>query len=142
MPFKMAILPPEAQEEWPVKIREAVPGAEVRVFRTAEEAEAYIEDADCAYGFVPPELFSAKEAALDPVQRGEPQTVVLARGPPQERRHGHELPWNLQRARRRTRACLRPRPLPEGCPSTPVCSRRASGGRQWPPPTSRRPAPS
>ena len=58
MPFKMAILPPEYQEEWPEKIREAVPGATVEVFRTPEEAEAYIQDADCAYGFVTAELFS------------------------------------------------------------------------------------
>jgi phosphoglycerate dehydrogenase-like enzyme len=58
MPFKMAILPPEYQEEWPEKIREAIPGAEVRLFKTAEEAETFIAEADCAYGFVPPELFS------------------------------------------------------------------------------------
>jgi phosphoglycerate dehydrogenase-like enzyme len=58
MPFKMAILPPEYQEEWPEKIREAIPGAEVELFKTAEEAETYIQDADCAYGFVTPELFS------------------------------------------------------------------------------------
>jgi len=58
MPFKMAILPPEYQEEWPEKIREAVPGAEVEIFKTAEEAATYITDADCAFGFVPPELFS------------------------------------------------------------------------------------
>ena len=58
MPFKMAILPPEYQEEWPEKIREAVPGAVVEVFKTAEEAEAFIQDADCAYGYVTPELFS------------------------------------------------------------------------------------
>jgi phosphoglycerate dehydrogenase-like enzyme len=58
MPFKMAILPPEYQEEWPEAIREAVPGVVVEVFKTAEEAETFIPDADCAYGFVPPELFS------------------------------------------------------------------------------------
>ncbi|MGD0636422.1 MAG: D-2-hydroxyacid dehydrogenase [Nitrososphaerales archaeon] len=58
MPFKMAILPPEYQEEWPERIREAIPGAEVRLFKTAEEAESFIVEADCAYGFVPPDLFS------------------------------------------------------------------------------------
>ena len=58
MPFKMAILPPEIQEEWPERIREAVPGAQVEVFRTADEAGEYIQDADCAYGFVPPALFA------------------------------------------------------------------------------------
>jgi phosphoglycerate dehydrogenase-like enzyme len=62
MPFKMAILPPEIQDEWPERIREAIPGAEVEIFRSADEAAEYIRDADCAYGFVPPELFeSAKK---------------------------------------------------------------------------------
>ena len=59
---KMAILPPEYQEEWPEKIREAVPGAVVEVFKTAEEAETFIQDADCAYGYVTPELFSREES--------------------------------------------------------------------------------
>jgi len=54
----MAILHPEYQGDWPEEIRRAVPGAEVEVFRTPEEAETYIKDADCAYGFVTPELFS------------------------------------------------------------------------------------
>ncbi|MGA2664536.1 MAG: D-2-hydroxyacid dehydrogenase [Nitrososphaerales archaeon] len=58
MPFKMAILPPEYQEEWPEKIREAIPGAVVEVFGAPEEAEAFIRDADCAFGFVTPELFA------------------------------------------------------------------------------------
>lgn len=58
MPFKMAILPPEYQEEWPAKIMEAIPGAEVRLFERSEEADAFIRDADCAFGFVPPGLFS------------------------------------------------------------------------------------
>jgi phosphoglycerate dehydrogenase-like enzyme len=58
MPFKMAILPPEYQDEWPEEIRKAVPGAVVEVFKTAEEAEAFIQDADCAYGYVTPELFA------------------------------------------------------------------------------------
>jgi phosphoglycerate dehydrogenase-like enzyme len=58
MPFKMAILPPEYQEEWPQQIRETIPGAIVELFTTPVEARAFIQDADCAYGFVPPELFS------------------------------------------------------------------------------------
>lgn len=58
MPFKMAILPPECQEEWPEKIREAVQGAEVKVFGSADDARSFMAGADCAYGFVPPELFS------------------------------------------------------------------------------------
>ena len=58
MPFKMAILPPEYQEEWPAKIREAIPGAEVQLFERSEEADSFIREADCAFGFVPPRLFS------------------------------------------------------------------------------------
>lgn len=58
MPFKMAILPPEYQEEWSDEIRRAIPGAIVQVFKTAEDAGTFIQDADCAYGFVPPALFS------------------------------------------------------------------------------------
>ncbi len=57
MPFKMVILPPEFQEEWPDKIRAAVPGASVRLFRNPMDAAAEIEDADCAFGDVVPELF-------------------------------------------------------------------------------------
>jgi phosphoglycerate dehydrogenase-like enzyme len=58
MTFKMAILPPDSQPEWPEMIRAAVPGAVIQVFKMPEEAASFIEDADCAYGFVPPELFS------------------------------------------------------------------------------------
>lgn len=57
MSFKMAILPPEYQEEWPAKIRAAVPGAEVQLFERSEDADLFIRDADCAFGFVPPGLF-------------------------------------------------------------------------------------
>src|SRR5208282_1912836 len=58
MTFKMAILPPGFQEEWPEKIRKAVPGAEVKIFDSiTENAEVYLRDADCAYGVVTPELF-------------------------------------------------------------------------------------
>lgn len=55
--LKMAILPPEFIEDWEDKIREVVPGAEVRTFTSAAEVGDYIDDVNCAYGFVPPELF-------------------------------------------------------------------------------------
>lgn len=58
MPFKMAILPPEYQEDWPAKITRAVPGAEVQLFERSEDADLFIRDADCAFGFVPPGLFA------------------------------------------------------------------------------------
>lgn len=57
--FKMAILPPEYQEEWLEMLREAFPDAVIELFRTAEDAETFIRDADCAFGFVPPKLFSS-----------------------------------------------------------------------------------
>ncbi len=54
----MAIFPPHIQEDWKQKIENELPGADVKVFRNPTEAGSYIEDANCAYGFVPPELFS------------------------------------------------------------------------------------
>jgi phosphoglycerate dehydrogenase-like enzyme len=58
MAFKMVILPPSAQEDWPEKIMDLVPGAEVKLFHRAEDAMEDIEDADAAYGTVTPELFA------------------------------------------------------------------------------------
>jgi phosphoglycerate dehydrogenase-like enzyme len=58
MAIKLAILPPEFQVYWPAKIKEAVPDAEVKLFNSPGEAEGFIEEADCAYGFVTPELFA------------------------------------------------------------------------------------
>ena len=57
MNFKMALLPPDIIDGWENQIREAVIGADVRTFRSPEEAGDYMENATCAYGFVPPELF-------------------------------------------------------------------------------------
>ncbi len=53
----MALLPPDVMEGWDDQIREAVPGAEVRTFASPDEVGDYMDDATCAYGFVPPELF-------------------------------------------------------------------------------------
>ena len=58
MSFKMVILPPGYHEDWPEKIRQAVPGAEVKVFDDPKDAYDDIVDADCAYGYIPPDLFA------------------------------------------------------------------------------------
>ena len=58
MGFKMVLLPPGLMDDWPDKIRNAVPGCDVKLFHQADEAIYDLEDADAAYGTVPPELFS------------------------------------------------------------------------------------
>jgi phosphoglycerate dehydrogenase-like enzyme len=58
MSFKMLLLAPDVDESWPEKILQVAPGAVVKVFRDANDARADIEDADAAYGTVPPELFA------------------------------------------------------------------------------------
>src|SRR5271166_993399 len=57
MQLKMALLPPDIIVDWEDRIREAVPGAEVRSFKSPDDVGDYIEEVNCAYGFVPPELF-------------------------------------------------------------------------------------
>ncbi|MBI4640464.1 MAG: D-2-hydroxyacid dehydrogenase [Candidatus Tectomicrobia bacterium] len=57
MGFKLVIVPPNTQQDWPQKIRAAVPDCEVHLFDSAEEAMEAIEDADAAYGDIVPELF-------------------------------------------------------------------------------------
>ena len=56
--FKIVLLPPDVQEHWPDMIRARVPGAQVLVFDGPEEALHDLEDADGAYGYMPPEVFS------------------------------------------------------------------------------------
>ncbi len=58
MSFKILLLPPDVDETWPGKIRLAVPGAVVETFADPDDAAASIEDADAAYGTVPPPLFA------------------------------------------------------------------------------------
>jgi phosphoglycerate dehydrogenase-like enzyme len=58
MSVKILLLPPDVDESWPQKIREVVPGASVKAFRDPQDALADIEDADAAYGTVPPELLA------------------------------------------------------------------------------------
>lgn len=56
MGFKLVIVPPNTQPEWPEKIRAAVPDCEVSLFESAEAALTAIENADAAYGNITPEL--------------------------------------------------------------------------------------
>ena len=56
MGFKMVIVPPNTQPDWPQKIRAAVPDCEVQMFGSAEAAMDAIVDADAAYGNIGPEL--------------------------------------------------------------------------------------
>src|SRR5262249_45030942 len=56
MGFKMVIVPPNTQPDWPQKIRAAVPDCEVQMFESAEAAMDAIVDADAAYGNIGPEL--------------------------------------------------------------------------------------
>jgi len=58
MSFRMVLLPPYVGDDWPEKIQRIVPGAVVKVFAQPGEAQQEIEDADAAYGTVPPELFA------------------------------------------------------------------------------------
>jgi phosphoglycerate dehydrogenase-like enzyme len=53
MSFKLVLMPNDARPGWPEAIRDAVPGVDVSVYERPED----IEDADAAFGTVPPELF-------------------------------------------------------------------------------------
>ena len=57
MGFKMVIVPPNTQPDWPQKIRAVVPNCEVHLFDSPTAAMEAIVDADAAYGDVIPELF-------------------------------------------------------------------------------------
>jgi phosphoglycerate dehydrogenase-like enzyme len=57
MGFKMVIVPPNTQADWPEKIRAVVPDCEVHLFDSPSAAMEAIVDADAAYGDVVPELF-------------------------------------------------------------------------------------
>jgi phosphoglycerate dehydrogenase-like enzyme len=58
MSFTILLLSPDADPSWPDKIREAVPGAVAKICADPNDALADIENADAAYGTVPPELFA------------------------------------------------------------------------------------
>ena len=64
MTFKLVILEPQdpgartpAARSWPDKIRELVPGVDIRYCTTVEEAAVAIVHADAAFGDIVPELF-------------------------------------------------------------------------------------
>jgi phosphoglycerate dehydrogenase-like enzyme len=57
MAFKLVIVPPNTQPDWPAKIRAAVPDCDVQQFAAATAAMDAIVDADAAYGDIVPELF-------------------------------------------------------------------------------------
>ena len=56
MGFKMVIVPPNTQPDWPEKIRTVVPDCDVQMFNSAEAALDAIVEADAAYGNIGPEL--------------------------------------------------------------------------------------
>jgi phosphoglycerate dehydrogenase-like enzyme len=58
MSFKMIILATGNVQDWSADVAAAVPGARIEVFRSPAEAMTAIEDADCVYGTVPPELLA------------------------------------------------------------------------------------
>ena len=64
MTYKLVILEPQdpgartpAAKTWPDKIREVVPGVDIRYCTTVEEGMESIADADAAFGDIVPELF-------------------------------------------------------------------------------------
>ena len=56
MAFKMVICPPNYQEDWPDRLREAIPDVDVHLCPTVGEAMEVIGDADAAFGDIVPEL--------------------------------------------------------------------------------------
>jgi len=56
MGFKLVICPPNYQDEWPDKLREAIPDIDVHLCPTVGEAMEVIGDADAAFGDIVPEL--------------------------------------------------------------------------------------
>ncbi len=58
MSFKRVLLPPDIGDDWPTKIRAAVPGIQVESFTDPQDAAVAIVDADAAYGTVPPDLLA------------------------------------------------------------------------------------
>lgn len=57
MAFKIVLLPPNVHEDWPEKIKNAIPECDVKLFHNPEDAAADLEDADAVHGTIPPHLF-------------------------------------------------------------------------------------
>jgi phosphoglycerate dehydrogenase-like enzyme len=58
MSFTILLLSTDADPSWPEKIRQAVPGAVAKIYADPIDAGAEVENADAAFGTVPPELFA------------------------------------------------------------------------------------
>jgi phosphoglycerate dehydrogenase-like enzyme len=58
MSFTILLLSPDADPSWPEKISRAVPGAVAKIYGDPKDALVDVENADAAYGTVPPELFA------------------------------------------------------------------------------------
>jgi len=58
MSFKLLLLAPDLDPSWPDKIRQAVPGVNVKAFADPQDAAVDLTDADAVYGTVPPDLFA------------------------------------------------------------------------------------
>ncbi len=56
MAFKLVICPPNYQDDWPEKLREAIPDINVQLCPTVGEAMEVIGEADAAFGDIVPEL--------------------------------------------------------------------------------------
>jgi phosphoglycerate dehydrogenase-like enzyme len=56
MAFKMVICPPNYKDDWPDRLREAIPDIDVHLCPTVGEAMEVIGDADAAFGDIVPEL--------------------------------------------------------------------------------------
>ena len=99
MSFKILLLPPDVDESWPEKIRQAVPGAVAKAFWDPQDALTEIEDADAAYGTVPPELFArAKKLRWICAARAWPGRRLVLRRARAERCRRDEHAGQLQRA--------------------------------------------
>ena len=81
MGFKMVIVPPNTQPDWPEKIRAAAPDCDVQMFDDANDAMAAIEDADAAYGTLSPELLRRAKRLrwLQAPARGPACRLLLSR---------------------------------------------------------------
>jgi phosphoglycerate dehydrogenase-like enzyme len=54
MSFRLVLMPPDFEPSWPDEIRNAVPDCDAVIFENVQD----IEDADAAFGTVPPDLFA------------------------------------------------------------------------------------
>src|SRR5262249_31742259 len=97
MSFKMVLLPPDIGADWPDKIRQAVPGAQVEAFQEPAAAREAIVDADAAYGTVPRELLArAAKLRWIAAPRAGRRLVLRRSGEEPSRRHQPER--HLQRS--------------------------------------------